>query len=48
MGAIVLDQELGRFVCGFVERLPTTDTGKPFVLHPWQRDAIMEFYSTLL
>lgn len=47
MGAIVLDQELGRFVCGFVERLPTTDTGKPFVLHPWQRDAIMEFYSTL-
>lgn len=44
---IVLDRELGRFVCGFVERLPTTDTGNPFVLHLWQRDAIMEFYSTL-
>lgn len=42
-----LDEEAGQFVCDFVERLPTTDTGKPFVLHPWQRDAIMEFYSTL-
>lgn len=47
MGGIVVDQECGRFVCDFVERLPTTDTGKSFVLHPWQRDAIMEFYSTL-
>ncbi len=47
MGGIVIDQECGQFVCDFVERLPTTDTGKPFVLHPWQRDAIMEFYSTL-
>lgn len=46
-GGIVVDQECGRFVCDFVERLPTTDTGKPFELHPWQRDAIMEFYSTL-
>ena len=43
----MIDQEAGQFVCDFVERLPTTDTGKPFVLHPWQRDAIMEFYSTL-
>lgn len=44
---MVIDREAGQFVCDFVERLPTTDTGKPFVLHPWQRDAIMEFYSTL-
>lgn len=43
----VIDQSLGQFVCDFVERLPTTDTGNPFVLHPWQRDNIMEFYSTL-
>ena len=47
MDSVVIDQEAGRFVCDFVERLPTTDTGKPFVLHPWQRNAIMEFYSTL-
>lgn len=44
---ILIDQKCGLFVCDFVERLPTTDTGKPFGLHPWQRDAIMEFYSTL-
>lgn len=44
---VVIDQALGRFVCDFVERLPTTDTGRPFALHPWQRDNIMEFYSTL-
>ena len=43
----IVDRSLGQFVCGFVERLPTTDTGKPFVLHPWQREAIMEFYSSL-
>lgn len=47
MGSAIIDQGAGQFVCDFVERLPTTDTGKPFVLHPWQRDAIMEFYSTL-
>lgn len=47
MNGVVTDQDAGQFVCDFVERLPTTDTGKPFVLHPWQRDAIMEFYSTL-
>lgn len=46
-GRVVIDQALGRFVCDFVERLPTTDTGNPFVLHPWQRDNLMEFYSTL-
>ncbi len=47
MSGIVVDRECGQFVCDFVGRLPTTDTGKPFVLPPWQRDAIMEFYSTL-
>ena len=43
----VLDRAAGQFVCDFVERLPTTDTGKPFPLYDWQRDALMEFYSTL-
>lgn len=43
----VLDRAAGQFVCDFVERLPTTDTGKPFRLYDWQRDALMEFYSTL-
>lgn len=46
-GQVVIDQALGQFVCDFVERLPTTDTGLPFALHSWQRDNIMEFYSTL-
>lgn len=44
----MFDREAGQFVCDFVERLPTTDTGKPFRLYPWQRDAIMEFYSTMV
>lgn len=43
----MLDQESGRFVCDFVERLPTTDTGKPFRLYGWQRKTLMEFYSTM-
>ncbi len=47
MSRAVIDQDAGQFVCDFVGRLPTTDTGKPFILHPWQRDAIMEFYATL-
>lgn len=44
----MIDREAGQFVCDFVERLPTTDTGKSFQLYPWQRDAIMEFYSTMV
>ena len=44
----MFDREAGQFVCDFVERLPTTDTGKPFQLYQWQRDAIMEFYSTVV
>ena len=43
----VLDRAAGQFVCDFVERLPTTDTGKPFRPYGWQRDTLMEFYSTL-
>ena len=43
----VLDRAAGQFVCDFVERLPTTDTGRPFRLYDWQRDTIMDFYSTL-
>lgn len=42
------DAAAGQFVCDFIERLPTTDTGKPFQLYPWQRDVLMEFYSTLI
>ena len=34
-------------MCDFVERLPTTDTGKPFRLYTWQRKTLMEFYSTM-
>ena len=43
----MLDRAAGQFVCDFVERLPTTGTGKPFQLYDWQRDALMDFYSTL-
>lgn len=42
------DASAGQFVCDFIERLPTTDTGKPFKLYPWQRDTLMEFYSTMV
>lgn len=45
--AYVFDREAGQFVCDFVERLPTTDTGKPFCLYDWQRGALMEFYGTM-
>ena len=41
------NEAAGRFVCDFVERLPTTDTGKPFSLYEWQRSAIMEFYGSM-
>lgn len=44
----MFDRDAGQFVCDFVERLPTTDTGKPFRLYQWQRDTIMEFYSTMV
>lgn len=43
----VYDAAQGKFVCDFIERFPTTDTGRPFSLYDWQRDAIMEFYSTM-
>ena len=45
--AYVYDREAGQFVCDFVERLPTTGTGKPFCLYDWQRKALMEFYGTM-
>ena len=44
---IQYDKNAGQFVCDFVERLPTTDTGKPFHLYRWQRETLMEFYSTM-
>lgn len=43
----VYDAAQGQFVCDFIERFPTTDTGRRFSLYDWQRDAIMEFYSTM-
>ena len=39
--------EEGQFVCEFISRFPTTDTGRPFKLYDWQRESIMEFYSTM-
>ena len=45
--AYVFDREAGQFVCDFVERLPTTGTGKLFSLYDWQRGALMEFYGTM-
>ena len=38
------DESAGAFVCEFISRLPTTDTGRPFALYDWQRTSIMEFY----
>ena len=43
----MFDQAAGSFVCDFVERLPRTSDGKPLGLFPWQRDVLMEFYSTM-
>lgn len=42
------DQSAGQFVCDFIERLPTTDTGAPFELYAWERSAILEFYSAMV
>ena len=39
--------ENGRFVCEFISRFPTT-SGVPFDLYDWQRDMLMEFYSTMI
>lgn len=43
----IQDKAAGKFVCDFVSRLPTTDSGQPFQLYEWQRDAIMDFYGTM-
>ena len=45
--SILRDETAGEFVCDFVSRLPTTDSGKPFQLYAWQREAIMDFYGTM-
>ena len=42
------DQSAAQFVCDFVERLPTTDTGERFRLYDWQRSALSEFYGTVV
>lgn len=39
--------ENGRFVCDFISRFPTT-SGVPFAPYDWQRDMLMEFYSTMV
>lgn len=39
--------ENGQFVCDFIERFPTT-SGPMFNLYDWQRDMLMEFYSTMI
>ena len=36
-----------KFARDFIQNLPTTDTGKPFVLYDWQNDVINEFYGTM-
>jgi len=41
------DKAAGQFVCDFIERLPTTNDGKPFELYDWERGPLMEFYSTM-
>lgn len=41
------DESAGDFVCDFISRLPTTDTGRNFELYPWQTQAIMEFYGSM-
>lgn len=45
--SVFMDREAGEFVCQFISRLPTTDTGKNFSLYDWQLDALMQFYSTM-
>ena len=42
------EKSAGQFVCDFISRLPTTDTGQLFHLYDWQRSALMEFYGTLV
>ena len=41
------DEGAAQFVCDFVSRLPTTDTGQNFQLYDWQTNAIREFYGTM-
>ena len=45
--SVYMDEAAGEFVCQFISRLPTTDTGKNFCLYDWQTDALMQFYSTM-
>ena len=41
------DRASGRLVCDFMELLTVPETGEPFRLMDWQRDAIEAFYSNL-
>lgn len=42
------DSEAAAFVKDFIRRLPTTDTGQPFQLYPWQDDALEQFYGEMI
>ena len=42
------DAEAAAFVKDFIRRLPTTDTGQPFQLYPWQDDALEQFYGEMI
>lgn len=41
------DASAAAFVKSFVQRLPTTDTGRPFSLYPWQDNLIEQFYGDM-
>lgn len=48
MTKTIHDAAAAGFVCDFLGRLPTTDTGKLMRLYDWQRSAIGDFYGTML
>ena len=41
------DADAAAFVKSFVQRLPTTETGLPFSLYPWQDNLIEQFYGDM-
>lgn len=41
------DEASGKLVCDFMEMLKVPETGAPLRLMPWQRDALMRFYSNM-
>ena len=41
------DENSGKLVCSFMELLTVPETGQPFRLMDWQREALMAFYSNV-